>query len=294
GDYAVPLHYPTEGRYATRSRATRSLGSALHAPDSLDFPTPLSSDDEDAGPSNKIPINKRLYELNGSHENGERRVTRQRLREDGESPSGSGMQKAPSKGKVEEDEDMPSDTDDVKPPARSGQSALTEVDLSLSLYERVKSRHHTTVSMPKPVPGRHYGRALGSRRAISDDELVANGDSEEEEQEPRRYMFRERAVKSYVDDWPSRNNRQSRSSARFDPQQRMPRSRSQSESHRRSSKRNRRRKLDHESSSSTSSSSDDEGVADAKKDLRDQHKFEKRQMRSMEKGRARFMPINMA
>jgi hypothetical protein len=84
---------------------------------------------------------------------------------------------------------MPSDNDDdVKPPARSGPSALANVDLSLSLYERVKSRHQT-VSMPKPVPSRHYGRALGGRRAISDDELVANGDSEEVRAVARKYVL---------------------------------------------------------------------------------------------------------
>jgi SpoVK/Ycf46/Vps4 family AAA+-type ATPase len=59
---------------------------------------------------------------------------------------------------------------------------------------------------------------------------------------------------------------------------------------RRSSRRRRR----NSSYSSESSSTSDSDIADAEKDYRAELKFEKRKLRSLQKGRSRFVPLNMS
>lgn len=62
-------------------------------------------------------------------------------------------------------------------------------------------------------------------------------------------------------------------------------------SHRQHSLRRRRRNSSYSSESSSTSDSD---IADAEKDYRAELKFEKRKLRSLQKGRSRFLPLNVS
>lgn len=159
-------------------------------------------------------------------------------------------------------------------------------ELGTSIYERIKRRRQMQTLDEGPPPKRSYTTPNGTTKREE------NLSESEEEEEPtgRRYFFRQNRAKveRLQDEYAALNNknRHGRRSVHFRRDHSSHRSR-------RSSRRHRRRRDSNSGFSSVSSSTSDSDLADAEKDFRAELKFEKRKLRSLQKGRARFLPMNM-
>ncbi|KAI6239606.1 Bromo domain-containing protein [Aphelenchoides fujianensis] len=175
------------------------------------------------------------------------------------------------------EEDEEEDEEEINGAAENGDGH------DLSIYERVKRRRQSQQLDEHPISPKRM------RAERKDPEEMY--ETQDEEENGGRYFLRQnrpqisRLQDEFAAAASAKHRRHGRRSVHF------------RRSIRQSSRRNslpefRRRRRDSSSSSSTSSTSDSD-VASAAKDLKAEARFERRKMRSLAKGRARFAPMNM-
>ncbi|KAI6175937.1 Bromo domain-containing protein [Aphelenchoides bicaudatus] len=164
-----------------------------------------------------------------------------------------------------------------------------EDELGTSIYERIKRRRQQQQALDEDS-GPPKKRSYITQNGTTKQEVSSDSEEEEVENTGRRYFFRRNRAQviRLQDEYALKNKNRHGRSVHFRREHSHPSHRS-----RRSSKRHRQRRGSNSGYSESSSTSDSD-LADAERDIRAELKFEKRKLKSLQKGRSRFMPMNIS